>query len=416
MSCAAELVGILIFISATTRISRAHASDPALNRYVTEVLARNPSLQARSLRRDAFRSEAAAAGKWPDPFAAVMVDRVPGRGVEMPMVRYQLSQVVSWPGKLGLMREAVAWRGEGAEADLSVRRLDLKLSAKRGYFMLALNAKRREVNRANRNLSSTIASAALGRYGSGVTGHHEVARAQVEVTAFDVAHINLEGERMSIVAVLNAFRDQPTDTAMGDPLGEASPVVEYVLASLNDRAVAQRPELKGMRAVQNEAHAMASLARREPYPDLMTSVWFNQMVGGPPTAGIMLGATIPVFGVSRQGHRAAAFGARADAATHDQSAMRAMIRSEVADALVKVQTTTRQLELVRTVALPKARESFEASLAGYGASNVDIVGVLDARRALQQAELVQAEALIEREMALAELERAVGAPLDAGSR
>ena len=71
---------------------------------------------------------------------------------------------------------------------------------------------------------------------------------------------------------------------------------------------------------------------------------------------------------------------------------------------------------MRTVALPKARESFDASLAGYGASNVDIVGVLDARRALQQAELIQAEALIEREMALAELERSVGAPLEGSSK
>lgn len=184
------------------------------------------------------------------------------------------------------------------------------------------------------------------------------------------------------------------------------------LSPLIERAIAQRPELKGMRAMQNEALAMASLARKEAYPDLMTSVWFNQMVAGPPTAGVMLGATIPVFGVSRQEHRAAAFDARADASVRDRSAMGAMIGFEVADALTKVQTATRQLELIQTTALPRARESFQASLAGYGAANVDIVGTLDARRALQQMELIQAEALLEREVALAELERAVGGALE----
>jgi cobalt-zinc-cadmium efflux system outer membrane protein len=61
--------------------------------------------------------------------------------------------------------------------------------------------------------------------------------------------------------------------------------------------------------------------------------------------------------------------------------------------------------------LPKSRESFEASLAGYGAGTADIVGLLDARRSLQTAELTLAESETRRELALAELERAVGAPL-----
>jgi outer membrane protein TolC len=171
-----------------------------------------------------------------------------------------------------------------------------------------------------------------------------------------------------------------------------------------------------MRAMQGEALAMADLARKEPYPDLMGSVWFNQMIGGPNTMGFMVGGTIPVFGVSRAQHRVAAFDARAEGAAQDQAAMRAMIRFEVADALTKVETAMRQLELIDTVALPKTRESFEASLAGYGASTVDIVGLLDARRALQTAELARAEAQANAEVALAELERAVGGPLPVGSR
>ena len=66
-------------------------------------------------------------------------------------------------------------------------------------------------------------------------------------------------------------------------------------------------------------------------------------------------------------------------------------------------------QLLETVVLPKARESFETSLAGYGAGTVDIVGLLDARRALQAATLAVADAQMDREIALAELERAVGA-------
>lgn len=400
----------LLAASAVATASGPALADEGSDAFVRDVLAQNPGLRAGALRRDSFKEEAVASGKWPDPSVAVMVDRIPNGMVEMPMVRYQLSQMVMWPGKLGLMRSAVERQGDAAAADLDARRLELRLAARRGYAMLRFNAKRREVNRANRSLGATIANAALGRYSSGVGGHHEVARAQVEVNALDVELVNLEGERTSMLAMLNSLRNQPVDAAVPEPKPTTPARPDFALASLTEQAMRDRPEFRGMKAMQNEATAMAELARKEPYPDFMGSVWFNQMIGAPNTMGFMVGATLPVFGVSRADHRARAFDARAQASGEDQAAMRAMIRYEVADALNKVQTASRQLELVETVALPKTRESFEASLGGYGSGTVDIVGVLDARRALQNAELARAEAQANLEVALAELERAVGGP------
>ncbi|MEP7124419.1 MAG: TolC family protein, partial [Byssovorax sp.] len=236
------------------------------------------------------------------------------------------------------------------------------------------------------------------------------------VTALDVELVNLEGERTSMVAMLNALRDRPVDTPIAEPADTLSPAPDEAPAALIDKALRRRPELKVMGAMREEAQTMARLARKEPYPDLMGSVWLNQNMGAPSSFGGMIGATIPVFGVSRQRHRAAAFDARAHGAEEDQAAMRAMIRFEVTDALTRAQTAARLLELLRTVALPKARESFESSLAGYVASTVDLVGVLDARRALQTAQLLIVEASVSREVALAQVERAIGAPLRGESK
>ncbi len=91
--------------------------------------------------------------------------------------------------------------------------------------------------------------------------------------------------------------------------------------------------------------------------------------------------------------------------------MRAMIRAEVADAVVRVETASRQLDLVETTLLPKAHESFDAALARYGAGTLDIVGVLDSQRALQTAELVAIDAKVRRALAVAELEHAIGGAL-----
>ena len=198
-------------LAATSGIAR--AANPALDAFVTEVLARNPALRAGALRTAAARHEASAAEVWPDPTLTVMLDRVPEHaGGEMPMLQYQISQMIPWPGKLGLMRDAIERQGDARAAELDVRRLDLALEARRGYLMLALNARLREVNGASRGLLDTITSAALSRYATGAGGHHEVARAQVEQTALEVEGLTLEGERASSVAMLNALRDRPPAT------------------------------------------------------------------------------------------------------------------------------------------------------------------------------------------------------------
>lgn len=409
-------LALLLVFAGVAVPSAAEAASP-LDDLVTEVLERNPSVRAGGLRRDALGRESRAAGLYPDPQVAVMVDRVPqATGGDMPMVRYQATQTFPWPGKLGLMRTAIERQRDAAGADIEVRKLFLRLDAKRGWAMLGLNARRREINRANRSLASTIAQAALGRYSTGIGGHHEVVRAQVEVNALDIELIDLEGDRTSTLAMMNALRDRPADAPLADPLLSPSPRADFALAALIDRANAQRPELRGLRAMQAEASTMADLARRERYPDIMGGVWLNQNIGAPPSAGGMIGITIPVFGIARQGYRAEAFEARAQGAGEDAAQTRAMIRFEVADALVRVQTTTRRVDLVETVVLPKARESFEASLAGYGASTVDMIGLLDARRSLQNVTLALAEAQAEREVALAELERATGTPVAGTSR
>jgi outer membrane protein TolC len=404
------ILATLLAALATTPRDAAAASNE-LDAFVAEVLARNPSLRARALRRDAFRSEASAADLWPDPSVSVMVDRVPDRGEDMPMVQYQLSQMIPWPGKLGLMRDAIERQGDAAGAEVDARRLELALEAKRAFLMLLMNTRLRELNRANRELVASITSVALSRYATAGGGHHEVARAQVEEAAIEIESLNLDGERVSIVAMLNALRDRLPSRPIPDPATVETPPVTVSASALAERALRVRPELKAMAAMRSEAQSMGDLARRERFPDLMASAWYNQMVDEPDTGGLMVGVTIPIFGVTRQSRRATAFDRRAAGAGEDIAAMKAMIRFEVADAYRKVDTAGRELELLRKMALPRATDSFESSIAAYAAGTVEIVAVFDARRALQATARAIAEAQVRREIAVAELERAAGGSL-----
>lgn len=392
----------------------AFAADPPLTRFIAEVLQRNLSLRARALDRAGAQQEASAAGVYPDPQLAVMVDNVPERmGGDMPMVRYQLSQMVPWPGKLGLMEQAMARRADGRAALARVRALDVEQEAKRAYWMLCLNWGLRQLNHSSRELLTTVANAALARYSAGVGGHHEVVRTEVERNAVDVEAVDLEGERISIVAMMNALRNQPAETPFGDPaLPDAADVgVIPPLAELTRLAEDRRPELDTMRAMQREETTMAGLARRERLPDFMASLWYDQNIGSPDAGGLMVGATLPLFNITRQNRRARAADLRAASAQQDLQAMQAMIRFEVADARRRLETASRTLDLVTKVAAPRAQQSFASSLSAFSTGTVDIVGVMDAWRALQSVEQARVQALVGRATALVDVERAIAGPL-----
>lgn len=414
------LMALLATAAIATWPTAARADEARMRAFVQEVLTRNPTLRARALVSESLRTRASAEGYWSDPELSVMLDRVPERMEgEMPMLRYQLSQMIMWPGKLGLMESAADQRAESAAADVDARKLELTREAQQAYLMLALNHGYREVNEATRRLLEIVTRSAIARYGAGTGGHHEVTRAEVERSALEVEAVSLEGERISMVAMLNALRDFPADVPISAPAAfdvAPAPRQDASAAELMRLAVARRPELKRMRAMAREETTMAALARRERYPDLMTSVWYNQMLGGPDTAGVMVGASIPLFSVPKQNRRARASELSAESARSEVSGMEAMIRFQVADALRRAQTAARTLELVTTVARPRAEQSFSSAVSAYSTGGAEMVFVLDAWRALQRMELARIDATIARRMALADLEWATGGALPGGER
>lgn len=385
----------------------AQAATP-LDTFVAEVLARNPSLRAADSRRLALHTTADAEGRLPDPSISLMADRFPDRMAEMPMLRLQAQQMLPWPGKLALLRDAADAQAQGSTAAAETRRLDIVFQAKQAWFMLAMVARRLEVNRMTAGLLSGIAKAARARYGAGTGGHHELMRAEVEKNANEVEREALEGERISAVAMLNVLRDQPTDAAIADPAPHETPLPHLQIDKLTALALANRPEFHEMEAMVQQMHAMAAMQRKERLPDLMVGVWWNSMMGGPDTVGAMVGGTLPIFGRNRQGLRADAAMQQADAVGHELAAMQAMVRFQVADALRKIDTANHQLAFLRGTATSRAKESLQSAVAGYATGSVDITGLLDARRALQVTENALVDAVVQRELAIVQLERTLG--------
>ena len=84
------------------------------------------------------------------------------------------------------------------------------------------------------------------------------------------------------------------------------------------------------------------------------------------------------------------------------------IRLRVHEAYVRAIAAGQRASLVQTTVLPQTRQTLEAARVAYQADRGDFLGVIDDQRALLAAELSYFRALSERELALADLARAVG--------
>ncbi len=384
---------------------------------ISEVLKRNPNLAAARNRIQAAMHVIPRVQALSDPQLSIMSEDRPFKRESelMPMIRYQILQMFPFPGKLAL-------RGKIAEQGLEVARSeeittarDLVLQTKRLYYEFYLNQAARRINEQNRDLIRRFVDGALIRYKAGKGEYTEVLKAQVEFQILENELLTLQKERTSLAAMLNALLDRPATALFAEPVEEFSSFGSFTYEDLERAAMQQRSELKGMQAMITEQKSMAALARRDFYPDFMVSAQYQQVTkGGEDAWGVGVGINLPIWIDRKQKREAAEAEARAMAAQSALEGMRAMIRSQIQDALVKLQTTEQRIALYKTSLIPATVQTLAVGEARYRAGMGDFLMLLDTRRQLQMLELDYERARAQREQQLADLERAVGGTLSEG--
>ena len=78
------------------------------------------------------------------------------------------------------------------------------------------------------------------------------------------------------------------------------------------------------------------------------------------------------------------------------------------EAYVKVQAAGQRAALLKTTIVPQSQQTLEVSRIAYQTDRVDMLALIDNQRELLDAQLSYYRALSDRELALADLTRAVG--------
>lgn len=408
------LIIYLLFVPFAAAEEQPTAAPLQLNTLIQEVIERNPNLAASRERIKAAQIAAPRTQVLEDPELSIMTENTPFKsGSELTtMFRYQVSQKLPFPGKRGLRRKIADQSVETARAEEITTTRDLVLQAKRLYYELYLNQAERRINKQNKDIIRRFVEGATFRYKAGTGAYHEVLKAQVEYQMLESEYLSLEKERASMVSMLNAILDRPPTTQIGEPVEAFSPVKEFKYEEMEKIALEHRSELSGMQAMIVEQKTMADLARREFYPDFMVSGLFQQGTGGMENAwGVGIGINLPIWIDQRQKSEAEEAEVRARGFERSLAGMRAMIRSQIQDALVKVHNAEQRISLYKESIIPTTVQTLESIEAKYRAGREDFLMLLDTRRQLQDVELMYERTHIEREQSIADLERAVGTEL-----
>ena len=257
-------------------------------------------------------------------------------------------------------------------------------------------------------------AAAMAEYTTGKVSQADVLRAQIGVTKLNEHMIELEQERDSARAQLNALLGRRPQEALGISGTYAPPVAVPAIEDLEQAAIEHRPELAALRqqiaTTQDESH----LARMASKPDFTLGAGYMLM----PTGSTYRNAYMAEFSMNlprwnRDRHRNEAKQAdAATAVTQSELDMRSnAVFLEVRQAQIDVLAAEKRVKLYRDTLLPQADAAFKAATAAYQNNRAEFASLIDSQNMLLDIETALYTAQAAVDTGIARLERATGAPL-----
>lgn len=375
---------------------------------VEAVLRRNPTIAAA---RHAWR---AALAQYPQEIALEdpMVGYMAGpRSFDSPQIRraqrIEARQAFPFPGKLALRGAAALAEAEAAAQDHAGVRVQLAAMASSLYDEYWLAARAVEINDEHLALVRELSSLALSRYESGTAEQQDPLRTELEEA--ELLHREVElGSALRVTAQQIALLLHHGDGAAIPPPPDALVAVDADEAPDPAASVAERPELRAAEARIEGREAAERLVRREFLPDFALTGGYDtfwEIADQRPFVGIEMNLPLAI------GKRRAAL-AQAQAevaqARSERDATRDALETELRTARERLAEARHGHAILRDRVLPAARDQLAAARIGFESGRVALGDVIEAERALRDAELGEETAQARQSQRAAELLAAQG--------
>jgi outer membrane protein TolC len=317
-------------------------------------------------------------------------------------------------------------RGENAQSearaagdDVEVTRLQLIESTRAAFYDYYLAERALHVNREGLGLLQELRKDANARYKADTAPEQDYLLADVEIGRQRERQLALERSREVAIARINMLMHQPPDQRLPPPPTELKPgPIPSNTKELREVALSRRPDLRAVANRLEAERAALALAEREYKPDFEAVAaydtwWQSTDRDLRPMVGLRM--NVPVRYARRDGAIAEAAAKLAQRrAEYDR--LTDQTNYEVQQAIAQLNESARAARLYQETILPAARENVRAARAGYAATKIPAVSLIEAQRNLIMQRERSYEVIADFFRRQAALERAIGGPVPDSER
>jgi cobalt-zinc-cadmium efflux system outer membrane protein len=384
--------------------------DSGFSNFVAFALLNSPAVEAAFDDWSASVERITVERSMPDPqltLQAYITDRLSSL---MPGLAWNLPG----PGKLKARGAVAAAESQGKYFAFESALLQAAFEVKKAFYELHFLDERLRINRETLSLLTGLEQLARAQNDVGKATLQDVLRAQIERDRVANEIINIEDSRRPGLAAFKAAlgiacdRADPPVPLRWEPEGPIPDSDELLRIGFS-----RNPRLKAMEADVRAAEAGIAMAYKEKVPDfnlaLMADVKASPVLYWP-----QAGMSLPLW---RDKLAAEIAQARKNelAARARLSGEQIALAVDFAEKSFACRQLSRNLNLLETQLIPKARQSLEIARAGYLSGTIDFFNLIDTERTLLEFQMNAVEARTGRETALAELSLLIAGVPPAGA-
>ena len=412
--CAVALFGASAPLAAQVQDSATAPLRIDRTEAIREALAHNPTLAVAREQIAQARARVTEGYALPEPSVSAAV--LGANGIARPHTANEtdlgVGITIPFPNKIIL-------RGQAAKSDLGnfdelyvqQRRLIATQTAQ-AYDSLLVALRHREDLLISKSLAEDFVKKTEARFNAGTAAKLDIVKGQVDVAQAENDLIANERGIANARAGLNRLLGRVLGASIepADTLGV--PVVPTDLDRLEKLAMLSRPELRGLARQRESAKAQERLAQQYFLPDVTLGLSRNNIYGTDPTYTTSIGIDVPIFFWQHQR------GEVAEAKHHELELaasyrdVTAQVGQDLRNSYSTASTALRQVQFLAEKLVPSAEEQYRIASSTYALGGSSALEVIDAQRTLLDARNQYTTALGALNDAVADLERATGAPLD----
>ncbi len=377
---------------------------------IAEALTRNAQLEVAREQTAEAHARRITGIAVPDPILVAGFDQIAGPFSfgSAPSKQVGLGIDIPFPDKFRLNNN-IGWADvHNSESNYRLQTQTVALQASSTYDSLLVAYKHRQNLREARDLATDFLKRTQARFDAGSAPRLDVIQAQVGLAQ---AENDLIGNERDI-AVAQASLNRTLGRIISAPITPTDsleiPADLPDSATIEQTALARRPELAMLQQQQLGARATTKLTKEFWLPDITMSVQRDYAAPGAPLFTTGISMPIPfLYYQHAKGDIAQAqhFERELDATYRDT---RAQVTQDVRSAYANASTAMRQVLFLRDQLVPGAREAYRVASTSYALGGSSALEVLTARSTLLAAEAQYADALAAANTARADLDRALG--------